>query len=132
MAVLINGRATNAPKNTALEVSAASVKALRIIKLQPYLVAEQKEFVLSKQVLRSGTSIGANVEEAGQAQSKPDFIHKLSIAQKEAFETHYWIRLLHDSKMVTASQANSLLHDCEELQKMITASIKTVKRNLST
>jgi|SRR5687768_4451938 four helix bundle protein len=106
--------------------------ALRAIKLQQYLAAEQKEFVLSKQVLRSGTSIGANVEEAGQAQSKSDFIHKLSIAQKEAFETHYWIRLLRDSRMLTASQADSLLADCEELQKMITASIKTVKRNLST
>jgi len=105
--------------------------ALRIIKLQQYLAAEQKEYVLSKQVLRSGTSVGANVEEAGQAQSKTDFIHKLSIAQKEAFETHYWIRLLRDSKMLTASQASSLLGDCEELQKMITASIKTVKRNLS-
>lgn len=106
--------------------------ALRAIKLQQYLAAEQKEFVLSKQVLRSGTSIGANVEEAGQAQSKSDFIHKLSIAQKEAFETHYWIRLLRDSRMLTASQADSLLADCEELQKMITASIKTVKRNSST
>ena len=106
--------------------------ALRAIKLQQYLAAEQNEFVLSKQVLRSGTSIGANVEEAGQAQSKSDFIHKLSIAQKEAFETHYWIRLLRDSRMLTASQADSLLADCEELQKMITASIKTVKRNLST
>ncbi len=63
--------------------------ALRIVKLYKYGVAEKKEYVLSKQILRAGTSIGANVEEAGQGQSKADFIHKLSIAQKEAFETHY-------------------------------------------
>ncbi len=86
---------------------------------------------MSKQVLRSGTSIGANVEEAGQAQSKPDFIHKLSIAQKEAFETHYWIRLLRDSEILTSKLADSLLTDCSELQKLITASIKTAKQNLA-
>lgn len=71
--------------------------ALRIVKLYQYLANEKKEFVVSKQVLRSGTSIGANIEEANQAQSKSDFIHKLSISQKESFETHYWIRILRDS-----------------------------------
>ena len=102
--------------------------ALRIIKLYQHL-AKQQEYVLSKQVLRSGTSIGANIEEAGQAQSKADFIHKLSIAQKESFETHYWIRLLRDSELLTHKLADSLLVDCVELQKLITASIKTAKRN---
>src|SRR5262245_21670067 len=104
--------------------------ALRSIKLYKH-VEQQHEFVLSKQVLRSGTSIGANVEEAAQAQSKPDFIHKLSIAQKESFETHYWIRLLRDSRMLAPKLADSLLDDCVELQKLITPSIKTAKRNIA-
>ena len=85
--------------------------------------------MLSKQVLRSGTSIGANIEEANHAQSKSDFIHKLSIAQKEAFETHYWIRLLRDSAYLKSDWAESLLSDCEEVQKLVTASIKTAKAN---
>ncbi len=88
--------------------------ALRIVKLYKFIVAEKTEYVLSKQILRSGTSIGANIEEATQGQSKADFIHKLSIAQKEAFETDYWLRLLRDS----------------ELQKLLTSSIKTAKNNL--
>ena len=104
--------------------------ALRTVKLSRYLAEEKQEFVLSKQVLRSGTSIGANIEEAGQAQSKVDFIHKLSISQKESFETHYWIRLLRDSNIINPSLAGSLLADCEELQKLLTASIKTTKSNL--
>ncbi len=104
--------------------------ALRAIKLYQYLSSEKKEFVLSKQVLRSGTSIGANVEEANQGQSKADFVHKLSVAQKESFETHYWIRLLRDSNFLTEKLANSLLEDCEEIQKLITTSIKTAKENL--
>lgn len=104
--------------------------ALRIVKLYKYIVAEKKEYVLSKQILRAGTSIGANIEEANQAQSKPDFIHKLSISQKESFETDYWLRLLRDSEYLTETQANSLLNDCRELQKLITASIKTAKENL--
>ena len=101
--------------------------ALRTVKLYKYLVDEKKEFVLSKQILRSGTSIGANIEEANQAQSKADFIHKLSIAHKESFETHYWLRLLRDSGILEEKIANSLLADCEEVQKMLTAAIKTSK-----
>lgn len=104
--------------------------ALRIVKLYKYIVSEKKEYVLSKQILRAGTSIGANVEEANHAQSKADFIHKLSISQKEAFETDYWLRLLRDSEYLTETQADSLLNDCRELQKLITASIKTAKENL--
>ncbi len=104
--------------------------ALRTIKLYKYIVAEKQEYVLSKQILRSGTSIGANIEEANQGQSKADFIHKLSIAQKESFETDYWLRLLRDSEYLTETQADSLLTDCRELQKLLTASIKTAKENL--
>ena len=104
--------------------------ALRIVKLYQYLANEKKEFVISKQVLRSGTSIGANIEEANQAQSKLDFIHKLSIAQKESFETHYWIRILRESEFLNKKLADSLLQDCEEIQKLSTSSIKTAKTKL--
>ena len=83
--------------------------ALRIVQLYKYLTTEHKEYVLSKQVLRSGTSIGANIEEAKHAQSKIDFVHKLSIAQKEASETNYWIRLLSKSDYLNAKLAKSLL-----------------------
>ncbi len=103
--------------------------ALRTVNLYKFVSFEKKEFVMSKQVLRSGTSIGANVEEANQAESKADFVHKLSIAQKEAFETDYWLRLLRESNFVTADQADSLIEDCRELQKLLTSSIKTAKRN---
>lgn len=91
--------------------------ALRTVRLYLHLASEKKEFVLSKQLLRSGTSIGANIEEANQAQSKLDFIHKLSISQKESFETHYWIRLLRDSDLIKPSPcrflANGLSGDPE-------------------
>lgn len=100
-----------------------------MIKLFRFLSEEKREFILSKQLLRSGTSIGANIEEANQAESKPDFIHKLCIANKEAFETNYRLRLLRDSEVLTAKQAESLLLDCEELQKLLTALIKTSKNN---
>ena len=103
--------------------------ALRMIKLFRYLIDEKKEYVLSKQLLRSGTSIGANIEEANQAQSTADFIHKLSIANKEAFETNYWLRLLRDSIILDAKHAESMLKDCEEIQRMLTASIKTSKKS---
>ena len=101
--------------------------ALRVVKMCRYLSAEKKEFVLSKQILRSGTSIGANVEEAFQGQSNADFIHKLSISLKEAFETNYWLRLLRDSEYLNKNESNSMLKDCEELQKLLTASIKKAK-----
>lgn len=103
--------------------------ALRIIRLYKHLIAEHKEFVLSKQVLRSGTSIGANVAEGNQAQSRPDFIHKLSIALKESVETEYWLCLLRDSEYITTSQADSLINDCRELERILTSAIKTTKRN---
>lgn len=84
--------------------------ALRTIKLYRYLSEEYKEYVLSKQILRSGTSIGANIEEALQGQSKADFIHKLSLALKEAFETNYWLRLLRDSELLKENQAHSFFN----------------------
>ena len=104
--------------------------ALRIVHLSRHLAYEKREYVISKQVTRSGTSIGANVEEANQAQSQKDFVHKLSVALKEAVETNYWLRLLRDSQALDAPIAASLLSDYEELQKMLTASIKTMKRRM--
>ena len=83
--------------------------ALRTVKLYKYIIDEHKEYVLSKQIMRSGTSIGANIEESVHAQSKIDFIHKLSIAQKEASETNYWLRLLRDSEYLSEKLAKSLL-----------------------
>jgi len=100
--------------------------ALEIIKVCRELQTE-KEFILSKQLLRSGTAIGALVEEANQAESKADFIHKLSIANKEANETQYWIRLLIDSEVLDSAQGEVLLKQCTELIKILTASIKTSK-----
>jgi four helix bundle protein len=105
--------------------------ALRMIKLYQYMAQEHREYVLSKQILRSGTSIGANIEESIHAQSKTDFIHKLSIAQKEASETNYWLRLLRDSNYLSEKLSISLLNDCEEIQRLLTASIKTSKSNLN-
>lgn len=103
--------------------------ALRIVKLYKHLTEDKKEFVLSKQVLRSGTSIGANVFENNSAESKTDFARKLAVAHKESFETEYWINLLKDSEYITEKQAESVLNDCRELQKLLTATIKTTKDN---
>lgn len=103
--------------------------ALRIVKLYKFMADTKKEFILSKQILRAGTSIGANIAEASQAQSKADFISKLSISHKESFETDYWLNLLRDSEYITESQAESLIIDCQELQKLLTASIKTAKNS---
>ncbi len=102
--------------------------ALRIVKLQKYLANEQKEFVLSKQVLRSGTAIGALVREAEFGQSKTDFIHKLTIALKEANETDYWLSLLKDSGYITEKMYGSLAPDVNELLRLLIASVKTAKK----
>ncbi|MDP6575499.1 MAG: four helix bundle protein [Candidatus Peribacteraceae bacterium] len=103
--------------------------ALNIIEIYKQLIKE-KEFVMSKQLLRSGTSIGANIEEALQAQSKKDFIHKLSIALKEAQETGYWIKLLKESSILDKEKATDLFIQAKELMKMLTAIIKTSKSNI--
>ena len=102
---------------------------LRVIGLYKYLCNEKKEFVLSKQVLRSGTSIGANISESTYAQSKADFVAKVSIALKEAAETEYWLELLHESKYLEDSFFESIHDDCVELIKMLTSSVKTAKDN---
>ena len=101
--------------------------SLRIIKLYKYLCEEKKEFVLSKQILRSGTSIGANIEEAIGGFSPKDFLYKMTISYKEARETHYWLRLLHDSHYIEGSAFNSILEDCEEILKLLTTIIKSTK-----
>jgi four helix bundle protein len=101
--------------------------ALRTLSLSKHLVEEKREFVLSKQVLRSGTSIGANIEEANQAQSRRDFVHKLSVALKEAAETNYWLRLLRDSRTLDEAVANSMIDECKQIEKILTASIRTTK-----
>ncbi len=103
--------------------------ALCIIKLYKFLIEEKKEFVLSKQILRCGTSIGANVEEALGGQSKADFIAKLQIALKESRETHYWLRLLIDSIYLDKKAGESILEDCEEIIKLLIAILKTSKSN---
>lgn len=101
--------------------------ALRIIKLYQYLKDEKKEFVLSKQVLRSGTSIGAQVREAKFAQSRADFISKLSIALKEANETLYWLELLHDSGYIDNDAFESIYIDAKEVTAMLVSIVKTTK-----
>ncbi|MBM3254572.1 MAG: four helix bundle protein [Candidatus Omnitrophica bacterium] len=101
--------------------------ALSIVKLYQFLINEKKEFVLSRQILRSGTSIGANVEEAIGGQSGRDFQSKMAIAYKEARETHYWIRLLKDSDYLNDEHSQPILSDCEELMKILGSIQKTMK-----
>jgi four helix bundle protein len=115
-------------KNNNILVEKSYAFALRVVKLRRYLLSEKDERDMSKQILRSGTSIGANVEEAIGAQSNKDFQHKLSIAYKEARETHYWIRLLRDSEFIGLDQATSLLDDCDELLKISGSIIVTLKK----
>lgn len=104
---------------------------VRIIKFYTYLCKEKKEYVLSKQILRSGTAIGANARECRNAQSNADFANKLSIALKEADETQYWLELLLLSDMITQEEFDSLNNDVTELVAILTKSIKTIKRNTS-
>ena len=103
--------------------------ALRIIKLYKHLKEVDKEFILSKQILRSGTSIGANARERKNSQSKADFINKLSIALKEADETQYWLELLYESGIINKDIFCSLNNDLKEIIAIITTSIKTAKQN---
>jgi len=106
--------------------------ALRIVKLHQYLSEEKHEFSLSKKVLDSGTAVGVLVEEARQGEDRSDFSQKLAIANKEAFKTNFWLRLLHDSEILSEKQFKSLIMDCEELQKMLISSIKTTKSAIQT
>ncbi len=103
--------------------------SIRIVKCSQYLQKDKKEFILSKQLIRSGTAIGALVAEGKYAQSKADFINKLSISLKEANETKYWLRLLMDCNYLKENIAISLLDDIESLIKILASSIKTAKEN---
>lgn len=101
--------------------------ALRIIKLYQYLCVDKKEYVLSKQLLRCGTSIGANIVEAHNAMSKREFISKMNIALKEAAETEYWLDLLKESDYISSKAFKSINSDCEEIKKLLVAIIKSSK-----
>lgn len=101
--------------------------AVRIVELYKYLTLVEKEFVMSKQLLRPGTSVGANVREAEQAESKADFIHKLSIALKEANETEYWLDLLHETKYLEKSKYISIQNDIKEILRLLISIIKSLK-----
>lgn len=102
--------------------------AIRIINLYKYLCDEKKEYVLSKQLLRSGTSIGANIKEAIRGQSKDDFAHKMNISLKEASESEYWLELLYETDYITEQQFNSIIGDCTELIKILTSIIKSSRK----
>ena len=105
--------------------------ALRIVKAYKYLAKEKNEFVLSKQLLRCGTAIGALVREAEYAQSLPDFINKMSIALKEANETEYWLMLLKDTEYIDNEVYSSVIDDCQELLRLLISAINTSKKKLN-
>ena len=102
--------------------------AVRIIKLYQYLCKEKNEFVMSKQVLRSGTAVGALIREAQNAESKADFVHKLGIAQKECDESMYWLELLNTTNYLTDDECNSIHSNANDLLKMIRSAILTSKK----
>lgn len=105
--------------------------AIRIVKLYQFLCNEQKEFVLSKQLLRSGTSVGAMVREAEHGETKKDFIHKMAVAQKEINETLYWLELLHQTDYLTQEQFDSIYNDATEIIKLTTSILKTSKQKIN-
>jgi four helix bundle protein len=115
-------------KSESIIASKAYSFALEIIILYKQLVTDKKEFVLSKQILRSGTSIGANVNEALSAQSKRDFVHKLSISLKETRETNYWLNLLKDSNYISSEIFTKLIDKCNEINKILSSIILTTKQ----
>ena len=102
---------------------------VRMIKLHQYLCKEKKEFILSKQIYRSGTSIGANIREAKYAHGKADFVAKLQIALKECYETDYWLSLLKDTNNLSEKSFNNLYAQCSKLRRLLVASITTAKKN---
>lgn len=104
--------------------------AVRIVNLYKYLCDEKKEFVLSKQILRSGTSIGANIAESECAISKKDFLSKIYIARKECSETIYWLDLLYETSFLSQAEYDSIIADCEEIRKMLSSSTKTINSTL--
>lgn len=104
--------------------------AVRIVNLYKYLTNSKKEYVLSNQVLRAGTSIGANIKEALEGQSKKVYLSKMNIALKEASETEYWLELLIETNYIDKEQSISVLNDCKELNKMLISIVKTTKNSL--
>jgi four helix bundle protein len=108
----------------------AFVFVKEIVSLFKYLNEEKKEYIISKQVLRSGTSIGANVKEGVEAQSRRDFLNKMNIALKEASETEYWLELLIATKYIDANASEKLIVECKELNKILNSTVKTTKKNL--
>ena len=102
--------------------------AARIVKLNQYLIKQKHETIISKQIIRSGTSIGANANEAIYGISKADFIAKLQISLKETAETEYWLRLLVLSEYITEAEGNSLINDCLEIKRILISSLKTAKQ----
>ena len=104
--------------------------AIRIVNLYKFLINEKKEYVLSKQLLRSGTSVGANIREAQNAESPKDFIHKLAIAQKECDETMYWLDLLNATDYLTSNETEGIKKEATELLKMLRSAIITTKKKL--
>lgn len=112
-----------------IEVKSKSF-ALRIIEIYKLLVFDKKEFVLSKQLLRSGTSIGANIKEAQCGQSKKDFLAKMFISYKEANETLYWLELLFESKFISEEQFKMLYSSCKEILRILNSIIFTIKKNI--
>ncbi len=123
-------RNESARRNVVLEKSFAF--AVDIVKTSRRLQLEQKEWVLSKQLIRSGTSIGANIEEAIAAQSKKDFLSKMSIALKEARETHYWLRVIRDSGLSNEGEAEEHIPACQELVRLLSSITLTTRENLET
>lgn len=103
--------------------------ALRIVKLSEHLNKEKHEFVLSKKILDSGTNIGLFIEEGKQGEDRSDFIHKYSLANKEAFKTHFLLRLIKASRHISESHADSIIEDCVELKKLLVSSLKTLRGN---
>lgn len=103
--------------------------ALRIVKLSEYLNNEKKEFVLSRKILDSATNVGLLIEEGKQGENKLDFIQKYSSANKDAFKSHFLLRLIRDSEYIGVAHAESLLHDCGELQALLITSLRTSRKN---
>ena len=101
--------------------------ALRTIRLYQYLTKEKHEFILSKQVIRSGTSVGANIKEAIYGQSRADFLAKMSVALKEANETGYWLELIFASGYISLPEYQSIVHDCDDLIRLLTAIVKSTR-----
>lgn len=122
-----NSKFTIVMKTDNIIVDKSKNFAIRIVKLYKYLNEEKKEYVLSKQLLRSGTSIGANIKEAVRGQSKADFTAKMSIALKEASESEYWLEILHETEYLTEQQFDSIYADCKDLIKILMSIVKSAR-----